>query len=146
MENINFSKDAYFKKIIKNKQLVAYILKHFVQEYEHLEIEEIIPLLTLQGVTSPDTKEVIGLDSEINDPLDGKILLDKVIGAYLPDSKEQICIVFDLEMQTSTLEDEKLYNRAEYYVSALMRSQKGVIFDHSDYENMIKVTGIWFCL
>lgn len=111
-----------------------------------LDKESILSLINVKGFIHKKGRKIQSLNSEINDPIDGKILMDKVIGIYLPDKDEHIGVLLDVEMQTINEKEERMYNRAEYYVSALMRSQKEVMFSNTNYEDMVKVKGLWFCL
>jgi len=145
-EKNDYTKDINFKRIIKNKSLISYILKHFVEEYKDMEREEIESLISLKGVIHKKTKEVVMLESEISDEKSGVVRLDSVLGAYLPNKEEQIGIFIDIEMQRKGESIKKLYGRAEYYLSSLMVKQKKIIFEHDAYEDMIKVSGIWLCV
>ena len=86
-EKNDYTKDINFKRIIKNKSLISYILKHFVEEYKDMEREEIESLISLKGVIHKKTKEVVMLESEISDEKSGVVRLDSVLGAYLPNKE-----------------------------------------------------------
>ena len=55
-EKNDYTKDINFKRIIKNKSLISYILKHFVEEYKDMEREEIESLISLKGVIHKKTR------------------------------------------------------------------------------------------
>lgn len=90
--------DASFKSIIRNKSLLTYILKNFIDEYRNLSVEEIEPLLNVNFMQDALGKEVFSLKSEYNDVEYGKIEMDQMIGVLLPDGSGQIGLLFDFEM------------------------------------------------
>ena len=142
MEKNNlYSLDLNFKKIIKNKTLLSYIFHQFVDEYKDVDRKEIESLLQLKGITHKNGKDIIPLSGEV-----GSVRLDTVMGAYLPKQEEQIGIVLDIEMQRQGNSINQLYNRAEYYLSAVMVHQKDHIFENDNYQDIVRISGVWLCL
>lgn len=136
-----YSIDRNFKKIIKNKTLLSYIFHEFVDEYKEVNRKEIESLIHMDNTMHENGKNVISLNGEIEG-----IRLDSLIGSYLPKQKEKIGMLLNIEMQRSGESIHTLYNRAEFYLSAMIVNQKDSIFENDHYEDIVKVNGIWLCL
>ena len=153
----NAQYDEYAKKILSQKIFLAHILKGTIPEFKGMNPHDIIPLiegnilvskvpiepgLTNQVLKSP--REVItGNNTENSEPGEGKIFFDIIFYVRMKDGISQMII--NIEAQTNDKPGYKLMNRATFYTSRMISSQKGRDFTHSNYDDIQSVYSIWIC-
>ena len=146
--------DANVKYLLADKQILAYILKYTIIEFQDMEVNEIISCIgddLAVGTKSVDVGEpnygrVQDSNTEDNVPGEGKIFYDIRFSAYL---KEEMKFLINVEAQKSTDPAKLGYhleNRIQFYLSRMISAQKLTEFFNSDYDNLKKVRSIWICM
>ena len=153
----NAAYDAACKRLLANKIILAWIMKSCLEEYQNFNVDEIAekyiegePQITKIAVNPDEGADCSGEqirgdkteDSTINE---GTITYDIRFGAMLPDGKESIKLIINVESQNDFYPGYPLIKRGIYYGSRMISSQYGVEFMDSHYEKIRKVYSIWIC-
>ena len=128
----NAQYDKYAKKLLSNKVFLAYILKDTIPDLSGLSPAEIIPLI--------EGEVEVSEDSELEE---GTIIYDIIFYVRLINGLSRMII--NIEAQKDASPGYPIMNRAIFYTSRMISSQKEREFTNSHYENMIKVFSIWLC-
>ena len=152
--------DASCKKLLSQKPILAFILKHCVDAFREASIEEIIATCIEQVEVSavgvnPDesnpteessyvSSRIAGLNVEDSTVTEGTIYYDIRFFATTP-QKDRVRMIINIEAQTSEQLHYPLLMRGIYYGCRLISSQKEVEFTGSHYENIKKAYSIWIC-
>lgn len=149
--------DDRAKRLLSQKSILAYILVNTVDEFKGMEPQSVIPYIEgtpLIGV--PDGpgltniaadkvgQRVIGLNSENSEINEGMSRFDIIFYVRMKDGLSQIII--NVEAQKDEPKEYKILNRAVFYVSRLVSSQKERDFEKSDYDSIKRVYSIWICM
>ena len=95
-------------------------------------------------VTEENGNRIVGLNSENEELNEGMIRFDIVFYVRMRDGLSQIIV--NLEAQKSEPEKYDILNRAIFYVSRLVSSQKERYFVNSNYDDIKRVYSIWVCM
>lgn len=146
--------DAQIKKFLKNKKILARILKRFVTEFKYCSVEDIEQKYIVDGsiddkapvdrdMTNHD--EIEGLSNEDVTVTEGKILYDVIFLVRVPNAgKEQyIPMYINVEAQARFNRGYSLETRAFYYAARRFSSQLKSISHDTDYSRLRKVYSIW---
>ena len=149
--------DAACKRLLANKVILAWIMKSCLEEYKDLDINEIAekyiegePQIAMTTV-NPDEKvnndgeQIKGAKTEDSTIREGVITYDIRFYAIVPQSKERISLIINVESQNDFYPGYPIIKRAVYYCSRMISSQYGVEFVDSHYEKIKKVYSIWIC-
>ena len=132
-------------------------MKSCLEEYQDFNVDEIAekyiegePQITKIAVNPDEGADCSGEqirgdkteDSTINE---GTITYDIRFGAMVPDGKESIKLIINVESQNDFYPGYPLIKRGIYYASRMISSQYGVEFTDSHYEKIHKVCSIWIC-
>ena len=144
--NINNKKnlnayDKQSKRILKDKDVLSFIMKECIPEYRECTIEEIKKCIE----DGNDYKFIQGIRNEDSRIKDTTVVYDILFTSKLPNSNEEIGMYINVEAQNNSTR-YPLINRAIYYVSRIISGQKQEVFDHTHYENIKKVYSIWICI
>lgn len=143
--------DASYKRLLSHKVILAFILKACIPAYQEVSIEEIAQKY-IEGTPQissvpvfPDQEGALikGEASEDKSLYEGTIYHDIRFRAYIPDLKEPIPILVNLENQISLSPGYPLIMRAMYYGARMISSQYGKEFTSSHYEKIKPVYSIW---
>ena len=145
--------DEQCKKLLSNKQILAWILKYCAEEFKECTIDEIVeyisgePQIASVGVDAGETAESIkALANEDISVNEGKITYDIRFEANAPGSDGEIIqLIINVEAQNAFKPDYPLLKRAVYYCSRMISAQKGMEFFKSEYNKIKKVYSIWIC-
>ena len=152
--------DEYCKRILSNKQILAYVMKGCIPEYEDTPLEEIPACIELSATESEmiDERSIEVVDEAIPG---SQIKYDIQFEAALPckykaegseekrsSDKEKLCLIINLESQAKDNPGYPLIKRALYYSSRLVAKQKNAElgFANSKYGEIKKVYSIWICI
>ena len=94
-------------------------------------------------VIKNDESRVVGLNSENPELHEGMIRFDIIFYVRMRDGLSQIII--NVEAQKDEPNGYDILNRAIFYVSRMISSQKERDFTNSNYDGMVKVYSIWIC-
>lgn len=147
--------DAYVKKLLADKQLLAWILKYSVSEFRDMEIADIISCISDEievGVRPVDPGmtnlgRVPGSGTEDFVPGEGLIIYDIRFTAY--HKGREMKFLLDLEPQKSSDPSKLGYHldyRIVFYLARMISAQKHTEFFHSDFDNIKNVRSIWLCM
>ena len=153
--NDSSSYDTNVKFLLADKQILARILKHAVQEFMDMMIEDIMASISEDieiGTRALDAGlsnlgRVNASGTEDNIPGEGNIFFDIRFTAYHKETEMKFLI--NLEAQRSSDPGKLGYhleNRIIFYLARMISAQKQTEFFHSDYDNLKKVRSIWICM
>ena len=138
-----------------HKIILAHILVNTVEEFkgmnpadvvQYIEGKPHIGLVPIDGgVTNVEKQEkVIGLNTENSEINEGMIRFDIIFYVRMKDGLSQIIV--NVEAQKSEPSSYDILNRAIFYVSRMISSQKGRDFVKSNYNDIKRVYSIWICM
>ena len=155
--------DACVKRILSEKIILAWILKECVDEFKQYSIPQIMkeciegePKISTVAVDQDEldytedidetNMAIEGQNTEDNSIKEGKVYYDIRFYAVVPDTKEPIHLIINIEAQKSDKTTYPIIKRAIYYVSRMISAQKNKVFTKSHYEKIRKVYSIWIHL
>lgn len=150
--------DASAKRLLGQKHILAHILTKTVDEFREMNPKEVIqyiegtPYISRvsieQGLTNYfykiNSKRIVGFNTESEEINEGMVRFDIVFYVRMKDRLSQIII--NVEAQKNEPTEYEILNRAIFYVSRLISSQKERDFINSDYDDIKKVYSIWVCM
>lgn len=150
--------DMSAKRLLGNKNILAHILVKAVDEFKGMKPESVVKLIEGEpyistiplepGITnierSKSCQRVVGFNSESGEINEGLVRFDIVFYVRMKDGISQIII--NVEAQKDEPESYKILNRAIFYVSRLISSQKERDFENSHYDDIKRVYSIWVCM
>ena len=134
--------DQHFKNILRNKLILAYIMKDNLDEYANSSIGEIMKCIEPQGDVPLHTHLISGHRNENNED-DVSVVFDSLVYASLPHNKGRIAMIINLEAQGKLKGRSHVLSRANYYNSRNTSMQVEELFDHACYDDIVKVVSIW---
>lgn len=145
--------DAGAKKILADKQVLAWILKYCVKEFKEYPIHlvkeriegapEVSQIHLMPRKAAPEA--ISGLPNVDDVPKEGGIRFDIRFYAITPEG-EHIKLIIDLEAQKNFYPGYSITARGVFYGARMISAQYGVEFVDSDYDNIKKVYSIWICM
>ena len=146
--------DQTMLNVLSDKQVLAWILKRFVSEYEHLPLEEIETkyiepetILVSKAGVSRDSSGIKGLLEKDSTQTEGTVYYDIVFQAYYPGNEEEkIGLYINLEAQADYYPGYPLEMRGIYYGARRLTSQLKQINRETNYGCLQKVYSIWLCV
>ena len=143
--------DAYAKRILSHKIILAHILVNCIKEFKDLSPREVVSLIEGepiigvpidQGFTN---ERIVGLNNEDVSINEGLVRFDIVF--YVKVNKDaSLKIIINIEAQKEEPNKYSILNRAIFYVSRLISSQKERDFVGSNYDDIKQVYSIWICM
>ena len=130
-------------------------MKHYIQEFYNYDVNEIAekyidgtPQISEVPVfpDTTNTTQIHGTGVEDTTITEGTITYDIRFFAILPNSKERIRLIINLEAQNDFYPGYPIIKRAIYYCSRMISSQYGTEFTNAHYEKIKKVYSIWICI
>ena len=137
----NMAMDSAFKEIMSDSSILSNVLEPLIDEFHGKDVEYIRSCLPVEE----GNRKIVKLDTEFGINGQPPVRLDNVFEVKIPGG-ETMTIIIDLEGQTNNRPGYSIENRALYYASCLIESQKGRYFDSDHYENMRKVMSIWIMM
>ena len=151
--------DNRVKRILSEKHILAHILAKTVDEFKGMDPNDIVtyiegepkigivpvePGLTNIERTDESGQRVKGLNSENVEANEGLIRFDIIFYVRLKSGLSQIIV--NVEAQKDEPVSYKILNRAIFYVSRLISSQKERDFVNTNYDDIKQVFSIWVCM
>ena len=150
--------DNSAKRLIAHKIILARILIKTVEKFKGMDPLEVaaliegIPYISTvpvePGLTNAvhfqNGKRIVGFNTENQELNEGLVRFDIVFYVRMKDGLSQITI--NVEAQKDEPSDYKILNRAVFYVSRLISSQKEKDFENSSYDDIKCVYSIWICM
>ena len=155
-------KDAQYdekaKRLLGNKIILAHILVKTVDEFKgmnpkdvvsYIEGEPFISVVPVEpGLTNAeqekDGQRIVGLNTENAEINEGLIRFDIIFYVRMKDGISQVIV--NLEAQKDEPTGYHILNRAVFYVSRLVSSQKERDFVGINYNDIKRVFSIWVCM
>ena len=151
--------DASAKRLLGQKSILAHILVKTVDEFQGMnprEVEKYIegtPCIStvpvepgLTNAVKRNGERMTGFNTESGELYEGLVRFDIVFYVRLPGKAgrgELTQVIINVEAQKDEPGGYEILNRAIFYVSRLISSQKERDFENSSYDDMIT---IWVCM
>ena len=151
--------DNRVKRILSEKHILAHILEKTVDEFKGMNPSDIVTYIEGEpkigivpvepGLTNKEKidelgQRVKGLNSENVEANEGLIRFDIIFYVRLKSGLSQIIV--NVEAQKDEPVSYKILNRAIFYVSRLISSQKERDFVNTNYDDIKQVFSIWVCM
>ena len=150
--------DNSAKRLIAHKIILARILIKTVEKFKGMDPLEVAALIEgipyistvpvelglTNAVHFQNGKRIVGFNTENQELNEGLVRFDIVFYVRMKDGLSQIII--NVEAQKDEPSDYKILNRAVFYVSRLVSSQKEKDFENSSYDDIKSVYSIWICM
>ncbi len=151
--------DARVKRLLAQKMILAHILVKTVDEFKGMKPENVVqyiegepqvgvipiePGLTNTGQANKAGERIIGFNTESAEINEGLIRFDIIFYVRMKNGLSQIIV--NIECQKDEPSAYKILNRAIFYVSRLVSSQKERDFVNSNYDDIKQVFSIWICM
>lgn len=150
--------DNSAKRLIAHKIVLAWILIRTVEEFKGMEPLEVAALIEgipyisavpvepglTNAVRFKNGKRLVGFNTENQELNEGLVRFDIVFYVRMKDGLSQIII--NVEAQKDEPGEYEILNRAVFYVSRLVSSQKERDFENSSYDDIKSVYSIWICM
>ena len=144
--------DANVKMLLANKEILCWILKETVEEFEDMQIPEIKeciePGIEIASMAvHPNTPDKItGMSTEDKSEKEKNTYFDIRFVAYAPKKQERIKLIINIEAQRKYQMNYPIVTRGIYYGARMISAQRGTEFDKSNYQDIKKVYSIWLCM
>lgn len=150
--------DNSVKRLIAHKIILARILVKTVEEFKGMDPLEVAALIeglpyisavpVEPGLTNAvhfqNGQRLVGFNTENQELNEGLVRFDIVFYVRMKDGLSQIII--NVEAQKDEPGEYEILNRAVFYVSRLISSQKERDFENSSYDDIKCVYSIWICM
>ena len=148
--------DPLIKMIFSNREVLAWLLPHFISEYRGLGIKEImekyLPNAKVEihkipvhpGEAPPESVRTDNVEDK--KLAEGTTVFDVVLRLPAPNRPERsIGVIIDIEVQKNDSPGYPIESRMIYYLCRTVSIQRGVVFGKSDYGDICKCYSIWLC-
>ena len=151
--------DARVKRILAQKNILAHILVKTVDEFKGMKPEDVVkyiegepkvgivpvePGLSNIEKTGATGQRIVGLNTENAEINEGLVRFDIIFYVRMKNGLSQIIV--NVEAQKDEPTEYKILNRAIFYVSRLVSSQKERDFVNTNYDDIKQVFSIWICM
>ena len=157
--------DTRVKRLLAQKSILAHILVKTVDEFKGMKPEDVVKYIEgepsisvvpvepgLANMEKPDAagQRIVGLNTENAEINEGLVRFDIIFYVRMPsvdDTKNGLSqIIVNIEAQKDEPTEYKILNRAIFYVSRLISSQKERDFVNTNYDDIKQVLSIWICM
>ena len=151
--------DTRVKRLLAQKSILAHILVKIVDEFKGMKPEDVVkyiegepsisvvpvePGLANMEKTDATGQRIVGLNTENAEINEGLVRFDIIFHVRMKNGLSQIIV--NIEAQKDEPTEYKILNRAIFYVSRLISSQKERDFVNTDYDDIKQVFSIWICM
>ena len=151
--------DTRVKRLLAQKSILAHILVKTVDEFKGMKPEDVVKYiegepsisvvpveLGLANMEKPDAagQRIVGLNTENAEINEGLVRFDIIFYVRMKNGLSQIIV--NIEAQKDEPTEYKILNRAIFYVSRLISSQKERDFVNTNYDDIKQVFSIWICM
>ena len=157
--------DTRVKRLLAQKSILAHILVKTVDEFKGMKPEDVVkyiegePSISVVPVelglanmekTDATGQRIVGLNTENAKINEGLVRFDIIFYVRMPSivgRKNGLSqIIVNIEAQKDEPTEYKILNRAIFYVSRLISSQKERDFVNTNYDDIKQVFSIWICM
>ena len=150
--------DEKAKEILGQKSILAHILVKTVEEFKEMNPMDVVPLIEGEpyisqvpvdpGMTNVATEmnkgKITGLNTENREMNEGEVRFDIL---FYVRTRDGLCkMIINIEAQKDEPTRYHILDRAVFYVSRMISSQKDREFIYSEYNDIKKVYSIWICM
>lgn len=150
--------DTSAKRLLGQKSILAHILVKTVDEFKGMNPKDVVdciegtphistvpvePGLT-NAASEKNGERLVGFNTENEEINEGLVRFDIVFYVRMRDGLSQIII--NVEAQKDEPTSYEILNRAIFYASRLVSSQKERDFVKSGYDDIKRVYSIWICM
>ncbi|RHA85247.1 hypothetical protein [Roseburia inulinivorans] len=151
--------DTRVKRLLAQKSILAHILVKTVDEFKGMKPEDVVkyiegepsisvvpvePGLANMKKTDATGQRIVGLNTENAEINEGLVRFDIIFYVRMKNGLSQIIV--NIEAQKDEPTEYKILNRAIFYVSRLISSQKERDFVNTNYDDIKQVLSIWICM
>lgn len=151
--------DTRVKRLLAQKSILAHILVKTVDEFKGMKPEDVVkyiegepsisvvpvePGLANMEKTDAAGQRIIGLNTENAEINEGLVRFDIIFYVRMKNGLSQIIV--NIEAQKDEPTEYNILNRAIFYVSRLISSQKERDFVNTNYDDIKQVFSIWICM
>lgn len=150
--------DTRVKRILAQKNILAHILVKTVDEFKGMKPEDVAAYIEGEpkvgivpvepGLTNVEKhtvgQRIVGLNTENAEINEGLVRFDIIFYVRMKNGLSQIIV--NIEAQKDEPAEYKILNRAIFYVSRLVSSQKERDFVNTNYDDIKQVFSIWICM
>ena len=148
--------DTRVKRLLAQKSILAHILVKTVDEFKGMKPEDVVkyiegepsisvvpvePGLANMEKTDAAGQRIVGLNTENAEINEGLVRFDIIFYVRMKNGLSQIIV--NIEAQKDEPTEYKILNRAIFYVSRLISSQKERDFVNTNYDDIKQVFSIW---
>lgn len=146
--------DQHAKQILKDKNVLAFILMNCIAEFEGYTKKEAIAAIDgevevaarpVAPTTNNQQSSILGDNTECFIPGEGKTTFDVLFHALTKEGKNTRIYV-NLEAQNSFYPGYDLVTRGIVYSTRMISQQMGIEFDDRNYDGAKKVYSVWICM
>ncbi len=140
--------DEHVRQILKDKGILAYILKYAVKEFKDYSIDDAKAAIDGEpevAIRSVRPEAVSTLENESNIPGEGKMYFDILFYAVTNDGYRQKMYI-NIEAQKSFYPGYDLVTRGIVYPARLISQQMDVEYTADNYDGVKKVYSVWICM
>ena len=147
--------DASCKRVLAEKIILAWIMKHTMKEYAEVDVWEIAeryivgePKVGVTPVLPDETSapRITGVGVEDTTVNEGTVTYDIQFLAIVPETDEVVQMIINVEAQNDFYPGYPIVKRGIYYCARMISSQYGTVFTKSHYERIKKVYSVWICM
>ncbi len=149
--------DVRVKRLLAQKSILAHILVRTIDEFKGMQPEDVVSYIEGEpkigivpvepGLTNAENKagqRVIGFNTENAEINEGLVRFDIIFYVRMKNGLSQIIV--NIECQKDEPSAYQILNRAIFYVSRLVSSQKERDFVNTNYDDIKQVFSIWICM
>lgn len=151
--------DTRVKRLLAQKSILAHILVKTVDEFKGMKPEDVVkyiegepsisvvpvePGLANMEKTDATGQRIVGLNTENAEINEELVRFDIIFYVRMKNGLSQIIV--NIEAQKDEPTEYKILNRAIFYVSRLISSQKERDFVNTNYDDIKQVLSIWICM
>lgn len=151
--------DTRVKRLLAQKSILAHILVKTVDEFKGMKPEDVVKYIEgepsisvvpvepgLANMEKPDAagQRIVGFNTENAEINEGLVRFDIIFYVRMKNGLSQIIV--NIEAQKDEPTEYKILNRAIFYVSRLISSQKERDFVNTNYDDIKQVFSIWICM
>ena len=151
--------DTRVKRLLAQKSILAHILVKTVDEFKGMKPEDVVkyiegepsisvvpvePGLANMEKTDATGQRIVGVIWDYAEINEGLVRFDIIFYVRMKNGLSQIIV--NIEAQKDEPTEYKILNRAIFYVSRLISSQKERDFVNTNYDDIKQVFSIWICM
>ena len=154
MADMKAQYDDKAKRLLSNKIILAHILIKTVDEFcgmnaSYIEGDPFVSIVPVEpGLTNTEKEKagqrIVGMNTENAEVNEGLIRFDIIFYVRMKNGISQVIV--NVEAQKDEPTGYHILNRAVFYVSRLVSSQKERDFVKTNYNDIKRVFSIWVCM